>query len=87
MSESAILPDEIVRTLRLHEGDQAHARLRVVNGTATISILSRTGGQNLQANIGERRWPDFQARLRRIYGEKTVAGPNPILAERDERLW
>lgn len=47
--------------------------------------LSRTVTTDQAA--GERKLPDFEGRLRKIYGDKLIPGPNPVLAERDEYRW
>ncbi|MFT5471416.1 MAG: hypothetical protein ACI8UO_006550 [Verrucomicrobiales bacterium] len=86
MAEVAQLPLETARALGLHEGEQADARVEVLGGMATISIVTRTVAQRVSP-ASRPAVPDLQAELREIYGDKVIPGPNPVLEERNESQW
>ena len=81
MPEVTTLPIETIRALDLHDGEQAEAHLDVLNGTATISIVSRTRIPDKVSSL-PKALPDLEAELRVIYGEKVIPGANPVLEER-----
>jgi hypothetical protein len=52
---------------------------------AKLRSLPTSSGKRITAAGGTVTWPDYEARLRAIYGDKAM--PSMVLAERETAAW